>query len=79
VKAIGWYRLELASPAVDNPLLSGCGAALEVFHWRGDAIELPKNAVHLAEEPACRQQAFCYSASADGLQFHLEVAADAVR
>jgi GMP synthase (glutamine-hydrolysing) len=44
-----------------------------VFQWHGDTFDLPIGAVQLARSRQCENQAFCFGASAYGLQFHLEV------
>ncbi|MDH3511867.1 MAG: hypothetical protein OER85_13515, partial [Gammaproteobacteria bacterium] len=44
-----------------------------IFQWHGDTFEIPKNAVHLATSPDCRNQAFRYRKNVYGFQFHLEV------
>ena len=42
------------------------------FHWHGDTFDIPAGAVHLAENDACRHQAFLFQNRVLGLQFHLE-------
>lgn len=78
VKEIGWYDLELTPAAASDPLFAGCRSPLKVFQWHGDTFDLPPGAVHLAESPACRHQAYRFGACAWGLQFHIEVTRDMV-
>jgi GMP synthase (glutamine-hydrolysing) len=70
---IGWYEIELLPGAADDRLLHGRSPAETVFHWHRDTFDLPAGAVHLAQSPACRQQAFRAGEAAYGLQFHVEM------
>lgn len=63
-------------------------AQAQVFHWHGEAFELPENlynkpldkkAVRLAASEGCPNQAFQLSEKIIGLQFHLEVTAASVQ
>lgn len=74
VKEIGWYPVELAPVAVDDPLFAQSGTRI-VFQWHGDTFDLPSGAVHLARSAACENQAFRYGRNAYGLQFHIEMTA----
>ena len=75
VKEIGWYMIQMTPQAEDDPLFGPCGRSIEVFHWHGDTFDLPPGAVHLAESPLCKHQAFRVGESAYGLQFHVEMTA----
>jgi GMP synthase (glutamine-hydrolysing) len=75
IKEIGWYPLELTKAAAADGLFAGCSANLTVFQWHGDTFDLPREAVHLAQSPLCRNQAFRIGRSAYGLQFHIEMTA----
>jgi GMP synthase-like glutamine amidotransferase len=70
---IGWFEIELLPPAADDILFRGRAAKETVFHWHNDTFDLPVGAVHLAQSPACRQQAFRFGTLAYGLQFHVEM------
>lgn len=73
---IGWSQVELLPAAAEDRLFQGRSLRETVFHWHGDTFDLPAGAVHLAQSPACRQQAFRYGATAYGLQFHVEMVPD---
>jgi GMP synthase (glutamine-hydrolysing) len=73
LKEIGWYPLELTRAAADDQLFTGFGPKLTAFQWHGDTFDLPSGAVHLAQSPLCRNQAFRIGPSAYGLQFHIEM------
>ncbi len=77
-KEIGWYDLQLLPAATDDPLFSGLATEQTVFQWHGDTFDLPAGAVHLARGPLCEHQAFRFGPAAWGLQFHLEITAEAV-
>ena len=78
IKEIGWYPLELTSAGVADPLFAGCNPKLTVFQWHGDTFDLPPGAVHLAQSPLCRTQAFRIGPAAYGLQFHIEMTAEMI-
>jgi len=73
VKEIGWYEIELAAEAADDPLFSTLRGRECVFHWHGETFDPPPGAVRLAGSDACRNQAFRAAPGIYGLQFHLEV------
>ncbi len=69
-KEIGFYNdLKIYS---NSTFFSGFKNPFTVFHWHGDAFDLPEGAVRLASSEHYLNQAFQYK-SAVGLQFHLEV------
>lgn len=78
VKEIGWYAIETTPAAAGDRLFAHCRPRETVFQWHGDTFDLPAGAVHLAESPQCRRQAFRFGRSAYALQFHLEVTAEIV-
>jgi GMP synthase (glutamine-hydrolysing) len=70
---IGWYQVDLLPAAAEDRLFKNRGNRETVFHWHGETFDLPTGAVHLAQSPQCRQQAFRYGERAYGLQFHAEM------
>lgn len=73
-KEIGWFPIELNPPNVRKHPLNVLPQRVNVFHWHGDAFDLPKGATHLARSRGCENQAFHYGDHVVGLQFHLEMA-----
>lgn len=71
-KEIGWFPIELTDKARASRLFNFLPHRFEVFHWHGDAFELPDGAVHLARSGGCEHQAFLFDQRVLGLQFHLE-------
>ena len=72
-KEIGWF------PVTAAPHDRECFRfpdEIEVFHWHGETLDLPPDAVHLAGSAACRNQAFQIGDRVLGLQFHLETTPD---
>ena len=72
-KEIGWFPVRKAPEAHESKLLSGLPESVTVLHWHGETFDLPPGAIRLAENDACRNQAFEFDGRALGLQFHLEV------
>jgi GMP synthase-like glutamine amidotransferase len=75
---IGWGPVELTDECASDPLLADLPARLEVLQWHGDTFELPAGAIRLAGNAAYANQAFRIGPAAWGLQFHVEVDAEAV-
>jgi GMP synthase-like glutamine amidotransferase len=75
---IGWGGVELNGDASTDPLLAGLPTDPTVLHWHGDTFALPSTATHLATSARYPNQAFRVGDRAWGLQFHLEVNAEAV-
>ncbi|MGD9127503.1 MAG: type 1 glutamine amidotransferase [Planctomycetia bacterium] len=73
VRELGWYELTLRPEASDDRLFTGCEKKQTVCQFHGDTFALPDGAVHLAETPACANQAFRYGETAWGFQFHIEM------
>lgn len=69
---IGWYDLHTTPEGRADPVLGVLGERSPVFQWHGCSYELPAGAVQLARTDSCEQQAFRWSRSAYGFQFHLE-------
>lgn len=72
-KEIGWYSLKTTEEAKKDKMFRHFNTNEVVFQWHGDTFDIPNGAVHLAESPLCRNQAFRYGSNVYGLQFHIEV------
>jgi GMP synthase-like glutamine amidotransferase len=72
-KEIGWFPIRLSEEAISSPLFSFFPEHPVVFEWHGDTFSiLPKEAICIAENDACKHQAFIYKKKVFGFQFHLE-------
>jgi len=78
-KEIGWFPVNFTSAAQNNFLFSSFPKKLNVFHWHGDTFNLPKGAIHIAENSVCKNQAFIFNDRVIGLQFHLEMTNSSIR
>ena len=74
-KEIGWNSLEI-KPVAQNPLASL--QDIPVLHWHGDTFDLPEQAELLASSDLYPHQAFKLGNNILALQFHIEVAVDAM-
>lgn len=75
-REVGWGAISLLHS--EEPVLAGLDPAETVLHWHGDTFTLPPGAIPLAATLACPQQMFRIGARAYGLQFHVEIDAEAV-
>jgi GMP synthase-like glutamine amidotransferase len=75
---IGWAPVQLTAHAAHDPLFGGVDGPVGVLHWHGETFRLPEGAELLASTERYEHQAFRVGERAWGLQFHLEVDADAV-
>nr|WP_246317630.1 type 1 glutamine amidotransferase [Hyphomicrobium methylovorum] len=71
-KEIGWYDLKLSNGADSDPLLNGHPETLLAYHFHGDVIRPPSEAVTLASSALTECQLFRYGKSAYGFQYHAE-------
>ncbi|MFT3700913.1 MAG: gamma-glutamyl-gamma-aminobutyrate hydrolase family protein [Agriterribacter sp.] len=71
-KEIGWFPVNLTDAGKRSPLFAGLPSSLTVLHWHGDTFDLPKDAILLAENAVCKNQAFVVGEKVLGLQFHFE-------
>lgn len=78
-KEIGWFPVTLSDDATGDPLWKGVDRSIVVFHWHGDAFELPPGAVPLASSELTPYQAFRHGRNAYGLLFHMEMDEGMVR
>jgi GMP synthase-like glutamine amidotransferase len=75
---VGWSGVDLLPACAGDALFAGFPHRLPVLHWHGDTFDVPPAAQRLAHHARYPNQAFRVGESAWGLQFHLEVTADAV-
>jgi GMP synthase-like glutamine amidotransferase len=75
-KEIGWFPIRIKN---NNNFFNDFPKEIEVFHWHVDTFDLPDGAVHAAENPVCKNQAFIFKDRIVGLQFHFEVTKDSVK
>jgi GMP synthase-like glutamine amidotransferase len=72
-KEIGWFPIRLSEEARSSPLFSFFPQQPVVFQWHGDTFSiLPEDAKCIAENDACRHQAFIYRKRVFGFQYHME-------
>lgn len=71
----GWVDVALTDAGRADPVLSQVPASFPIFQWHSDTFSLPEGAVHLAESPTARHQAFRIGRATYGTQFHFEAAA----
>ena len=76
VKEIGWFPIHQVASATPSFAFP---SEMTVFHWHGETFDLPPGATHLAQSAGCKHQAFQIGQHVVGLQFHLEMTADALR
>jgi GMP synthase-like glutamine amidotransferase len=75
---IGWAPIHLDPACPDDRLLTGLPPTLTVLHWHGESFEVPPGARPLINGTTYPNQAFRIGDVAWGVQFHLEVTAEAV-
>jgi GMP synthase (glutamine-hydrolysing) len=68
----GWHGVDISPEGRANPLFKEFKNSEKVFQIHQDTFDLPKEAVHLASSPICKNQAFCFGDKVYGYQFHLE-------
>lgn len=72
-KEIGWFPVMMSDQALASPYFSFFPKNPMVFQWHGDTfVDLPKEAIMIAGNEACTNQAFLYRDRVFGFQFHLE-------
>ena len=77
-KEIGIYHDIEFDNQSKSGLFAGIKSPATVFHWHGDAFDLPQNAVRLAHSKYYQNQALQIG-SAVGVQFHLELDEETMR
>ena len=78
-KEIGWFDVMLTDQGKNVSFTNGMPAISKVFHWHGDAFDLPQNTVPVFFSEACKNQAFLYRDKVLGLQFHFEVTEQSIK
>jgi GMP synthase (glutamine-hydrolysing) len=68
----GWHGIDISPQGRTNPLFKDFKNSEKVFQIHQDTFDLPKDAIHLASSPICKNQAFCFGEKVYGYQFHLE-------
>lgn len=80
---VGWDRVDITPEGMKDPVFANIAAdgkpVADVFQWHGDTFDLPKNSVRLASSSVYENQAFRYSDTVYGLQFHIEVTPQIIR
>jgi GMP synthase-like glutamine amidotransferase len=79
-KEMGWYPVDVEDEALVAEWL-GRAPLGELFHWHGDAFELPAGARRLLSSPLTANQAFIVEREGVehlGMQFHIEMTAELV-
>jgi GMP synthase-like glutamine amidotransferase len=75
---IGWAPVHLSPPCQEDALFADLPPTLTVLHWHGETLDVPAGGQLLMSNAACPHQAFRIGEVTWGVQFHLEVTADAV-
>jgi GMP synthase-like glutamine amidotransferase len=68
----GWVEVALTDAGRADPVLSMVPERFPVFQWHSDTFTLPEGALHLAQSPTARHQAFRIGRATYGTQFHFE-------
>ena len=79
-KEMGWLPVDVVDRALVEEWL-GSTATGELFHWHGDAFELPQGARRLLSTPLTPNQAYVVergNAEHLGMQFHIEMTPELV-
>jgi GMP synthase-like glutamine amidotransferase len=75
---IGWAPVHLAPACQDDPLFVELPSTLTVLHWHSETLDMPSGSQRLSSTMAYPNQAYRIGDMAWGVQFHLEVTAEAV-
>jgi GMP synthase (glutamine-hydrolysing) len=79
VTEIGFCPVRLTEAGRADPMFAGLGAEIRPMQWHEDTFDLPDEAVRLAENDACLNQAYRIGRSTYAVQFHPEVDSAMVR
>jgi len=69
----GVREIALTALGCNDPLFHDIPYEFVTFHWHDDSFDIPEQAVLLATNSHCPNQAFRYDANAYAVQFHPEV------
>jgi GMP synthase-like glutamine amidotransferase len=72
VPEIGWFPVRLTDAGRESTVFGALPDTFDAFHWHGDVIRSPGDAVVTAVSDVCPVQAFELDGLVFGLQFHLE-------
>jgi len=76
---VGLTSVTATQAASRDSILQKLPDSVPCLQWHGSEVKtLPEGAVHLAENDACKLQAFRFGNKAYGFQYHVEVTADTV-
>jgi GMP synthase-like glutamine amidotransferase len=75
----GWVNVGLTDAGRSDPVLAALPETFPIFQWHSDTFSLPEGAVHLAQSPTARNQAFRIGRATYGTQFHFEASRSVVR
>src|SRR5206468_3374756 len=70
---VGFGEVTLTDEGCRDPVLGRGPRSIPVFHYHGDAFDLPRGAVLLAASPSYPNQAYRFGDRVYGFQFHAEV------
>lgn len=79
-KEMGWLPVQVEDRALAGEWI-GSQAPGELFHWHGDAFDLPAGASNLLSTPLTANQAFVFARQGVehlGMQFHIEMTPELV-
>lgn len=79
VTEIGFCNVRLTEAGRSDPMFAGFGDAVRPMQWHEDTFDMPDEAVRLAENDDCANQAYRIGRSTYAFQFHPEVDRGMVR
>ncbi len=79
VKEVGFFKTQITSKGLRDPLFEGIKQEFDVYHWHEDMFEIPREGSLLATAKGCPHQAFKIGKNAYGLQFHVEITDKSIR
>jgi GMP synthase-like glutamine amidotransferase len=82
LKEMGWLPVLVDDPVLAQEWFGVTNGPLELFHWHGDAFELPPGARRILSSPLTANQAYVIEREGIGhigMQFHIEMTPELVR